>query len=111
MSGSQEVEVALLRWFCLNVECILADLVCVLARSRDFDTSTPVEVEVTKLVCQILQDSTVDVRSIIADEEMSRQNATLSGGLTDKEEVIEISFLVANEVAVDYCATGWILDW
>ena len=37
------------------------DLVSILARSRDFDTSTPVEIEVTKLVCQILQDSTVDV--------------------------------------------------
>ena len=82
----------------------------VLARSRDFDTSTPIEVEVTKLVCQILQDCTVEVRSVIADEEVSRQNAALSGCLTDEEEIIEISFLIANNVAVDDCATGWILD-
>ena len=110
MCCSQEVEVALLSWFCLNVEGILANLVRVLARSRDFDTSTPVEVEVTKLVCQILQDCTVEVRSVIADEEVSRQNAALSGCLTDEEEIIEISFLIANNITVDNCAAWWILD-
>ena len=83
----------------------------VLARSRNFDTSTPVEVEVAKLVCQVLQDCTVKVRCIVANEEMGRQNATLSGGLTDQEEVIKISSLVANKVAINNRTTGWVFDW
>ena len=83
----------------------------VLARSRNFDTSTPVEVEVAKLVCQVLQHCAVKVRRVVANEEMGRQNATLSGGLTDQEEVIKISSLVANKVAINNRTTGWVFDW
>ena len=84
---------------------------CVLAGSRDFDTSTPVEVEVAKLVCQVLQDCTVKVRCVVANEEMGRQNASLSGGLTDQEEVIEISSLVANQIAINNRTTWRVFDW
>lgn len=108
---SQEVKVALQRRLCLYVKCILADLVGILARSRYFDASTPVEVEVAKLVCQILQHSTVQVGRVIAHEEVSRQNAPLSCRLTDQEEVVKASLLIANDIAVDYGATRWVLDW
>ena len=42
---------------------------------------------------------------------MSRQNATLSGSLTDQEEVIKISSLVANKVAINNRTARWIFDW
>ena len=109
--ASQEVEVALYGRLCLYVECVLADFVRVLARSRNFDTSTPVEVEVAKLICQVLQDCTVKVRCVVANEEMGGQNATLSGSLTDQEEVIKISSFVTNKVAINNRTTWWVFDW
>ena len=87
------------------------NLVGVLAWGRDLDAATPVEVEVAKLICQVLQDCTVKVRCVVANEEMGGQNATLSGSLTDQEEVIEISSLVTNKVAINNRTTWWIFDW
>ena len=53
-SSSQEVEVAVLRRFGIDVQSILAYLVGVLARRWNLDAATPVEVEVAELVGQIL---------------------------------------------------------
>ena len=43
-------------------------------------------------------------------QEVSGEDASLSGCLTDEEEIIEISFLIANNITVDDCAAWWILD-
>jgi len=82
-SSSQEVEVAVILRFGIDVKSILANLVGVLARRWNLDTATPIEVEVAELVGKVLQNCTIDIRSVIAHEEVSWQNASLSGRLTN----------------------------
>ena len=109
-SCSQEVEVALHGGLCLYVECVLADFVRVLARSRNFDTSTPVEVEVAELIGELLEDGAVDIRGIVAHEEVGGQDAALGGSLTDQEEIVERARFVADQVAIDNSTARRVLD-
>ena len=60
-STSQEVEVAVLCRLCLDVQCVFAHLVGVLAWRRNLDTTAPVEVEVAELVGKVLQNGTIDI--------------------------------------------------
>ena len=58
---SQEVKIVVLSGFRIDVESILAHLVGVLAWCWNLDGAAPVEVEVAELVCQILQNASVNV--------------------------------------------------
>ncbi len=57
----------------------LCNLVRVLARSRHFDWTCPVEIEVTQSISQVLKFKLCQVRVILGNVEVSGQDATLRG--------------------------------
>ena len=109
-AASSEVVVALAESFreddlaCLLAEVLeeLGYLVRVHAGSRHLDRSRPVEVVVTQIKCQLLNDGLRNRAVIVGDIEMSGKNATLSGSLRHQVEVVlALSVLVLHDLSVD----------
>lgn len=65
----------------------LSDLVCVLTRSRYFDRTSPVEVEMAQSVGQVLQLLLCELRVILWHEEVCWQHTALSRGSGRQKEV------------------------
>ena len=82
-----------------DIHIELGNLVSILAWSGHLDGSSPVEVEMTKRVSQLLNVNLGQGRVVLWHEEMGRQNATLVGRCWGHVE-IEL-LIIARTVALD----------
>lgn len=88
----------------------LCDLVGIHAGSRDLDGTCPVEVVVTEVKGELLNDRLLNWRVIEGHVEVSREDASLSCGLWDQIEVIlSLRVLILNYLGVNESPAGWVV--
>lgn len=87
----------------------LSDLVSILTRSRHFDGTSPVEVEMTESEGEVLNINSRKVRIILGDEEVSRLDTTLRGVGWCQEKIellVAATSSTLNQALVNDAARG-----
>ena len=83
----------------------------ILTGSWHLNRSTPIIVEVAKIVSEFLQHVLTQVRIIVRDKEMGGQNASLGCLLADQEKVILVFICpIVNHLRVHYCSSWRVLN-